>query len=97
MMTFDHAYISKKNFKRAADDILEYLKDFPRKEGYVNHWPQIAYLLADCKENNFCIWHTSVLENPFMIGNKAMKKSDCFEVYEELALFSSSQIAEDKK
>jgi len=90
VMTFDHAYLTRKNFKRAANDIREFLKDFPPKPGYVNHWPKIAELLDTLTCLNFGIHQTSVSENPFMKyggqgGTKVVKKSECYEVYETLS------------
>lgn len=44
MMTFDYAYVTKKDYKRAAADIRKFLADFPQPSEYVNHWPAIAEL-----------------------------------------------------
>jgi len=41
-MTYDYAYVSKKDFGRAAADIRKFLVDFPVNPQYVNHWPRIA-------------------------------------------------------
>jgi hypothetical protein len=87
IMTFDHAYLKKANFKRAAQDIRKFLADFPRDPQYVNHWPKIAEILesSDVEDvQNIGIQHTSVSENQFMDGSKARKKKDCYEVYETL-------------
>ena len=90
VMTFDHAYLSRKNFKRAAKDIRAFLADFPVNADYVNHWPKIADLLDTLDCRNFGIYHTSVSENPFYKygregGTRVRKKSECYEVYETVA------------
>lgn len=69
MMTFDNAYVKRKNFKRAAKDIRKFMQDFPKKEGKVNHWPAIADLFDKYRKKEchaIGIWHTSVTENPFL-------------------------------
>lgn len=48
MMTFDCAYVAKKDYKRAAVDIRKFLQDFPPIFGNVNHWPHIAELFESC-------------------------------------------------
>lgn len=66
MMTYDLAYVEKKNFQRAARDIRQFLKDFPPKQGYVNHWSKIAKVYEsdpDCEAIG--IHQTSVSDNPF--------------------------------
>ena len=37
-MTFDNAYVSRKDYGQAADHIREYLRDYPPKTGNVDHW-----------------------------------------------------------
>lgn len=66
MMTFDHAYVSKKNYQQAASDIRAFLKDFPQNPEHVNHWPAIAeYFDSNPDIPAIGFWHTSVSENPF--------------------------------
>lgn len=65
MMTFDHAYILRKDYRRAADDIDKFLSKYPSDPDRVNHWPTIAAYLrsATCPAIGF--WHTSVSDCPF--------------------------------
>ena len=65
-MTYDDAVIIKPDFKRAADDIRQFLKDFPVNPEYENHWPAILQIFEsdpDC--DSICFHWTSVSENPF--------------------------------
>lgn len=66
MMTFDHSYVLKRDFIRAAGDIRQWLSDFPPKPGYVNHWPTLA-VVYDGRPNAkaIAIHQTSVSENPW--------------------------------
>lgn len=43
-MTFDRAYVLKKDYGRAAADIRQFLEDFPVASGHANHWPHIVAL-----------------------------------------------------
>ncbi len=66
MMTYDKIYVSKKDYKRAASDILRFLGDFPVKKEYVNHWPEIAKLFdSDPDIPAIGFRHTSVSEDLF--------------------------------
>jgi len=66
MMTYDGVYILKKDYQRAAENIKAFLKDFPVKEGYANHWPRIAELLESQLDIPALGLHcTSVAENLF--------------------------------
>lgn len=92
VMTYDRAYVSKENYKRAASDIRTWLEHFPPKEGYVNHWVRIAEIFEsepDCEAIG--LHCTSVSENPFMgEWNEEKEEYDpidwdtAFEIYEEL-------------
>ena len=44
MMTYDRAYVERKDYAQAADDIEEFLRLLPPPESHVNHWPHIASL-----------------------------------------------------
>lgn len=44
MMTYDAAYVERKDYPRAAADIRRFLIDFPVPEDCANHWPTIAGL-----------------------------------------------------
>ena len=93
MMTYDRAYVSKKHFQQASDDIRKFLKDFPPNERYVNHWREIAeiYDAPDQGCENIGLYCTSVSDNPFL-GYWNEEKDDydiidwgeTFEIYDEL-------------
>jgi hypothetical protein len=66
MMTFDRAYVLKKDYAKAAADIRKFLEEFPQSNDIVNHWPHIATLFEsnpDIPAIGF--HHTSVSEDPF--------------------------------
>lgn len=42
MMTFDRAYVEKKDYARAAADIEEFLRLAPQPADRANHWPRLA-------------------------------------------------------
>jgi hypothetical protein len=65
MMTFDHAYIAKKDYQRAAGDIRTFLKEFPVPSNRVNHWPAIACILEKADAPAIGFQHTSVSEDPW--------------------------------
>ena len=66
MMTYDRAYISKANYPQAAKDIKQFLEDFPPREGYANHWNEIAGIYESSPDCEAIGLHcTSVSENPF--------------------------------
>lgn len=66
MMTFDRAYVLKKDYSRAARDIRLFLEDFPQDTSVANHWPSIAdYFESDPDVPAIGLWCTSVSENPF--------------------------------
>ena len=44
LMTFDYAYVAKKDYKRASADIQKFLQDFLPLFGQVNHWKVITEL-----------------------------------------------------
>lgn len=47
LMTFDRAYILKKNYEKAAADIEFFLKFFDIPKSTVNHWPRIAEIFKE--------------------------------------------------
>lgn len=66
MMTFDGAYVVKKDYKRASKDIEIFLKDFPQNPEHINHWPSIGVMFYnDLDIPAIGFWHTSVSNNPF--------------------------------
>ena len=66
MLTFDRAYVAKKNYKRMADAIRVFLKDLPIPSDYSNHWPAFADLFdSDPDVPGIGLYGTSVGENPF--------------------------------
>ena len=91
LMTFDRAYIAKKDYARAAADIEKFLEDFP-EDNRVNHWPEIAALLkSDPEYPAFGIHCTSVSENPFQgpwdeetEEYGPTRWESCFNIYEAL-------------
>ena len=46
MMTYDHAYVKREDYQRAAEDIRTFLADFPMPAERANHWPRIAEIFA---------------------------------------------------
>jgi len=92
MMTYDRAYVSKKDYARAATDIKKFLEDFPPKEGYVNHWPRMIEIYeSDPDIPAIGLYCTSFTEDPFEGGwNEDKGEYDqpdweqCFDIYEEL-------------
>lgn len=92
MMTFDRAYVSKTDYKRAASDIRLFLRDFPEDETKVNHWNRIEeYFESNPDVPAIGFWCTSVSENPFH-GSWNEEKEDyeppdwneCCDIYKEL-------------
>lgn len=85
MMTFDTAYVLRKDYARAATDIRQFLQDFPQATGYVNHWPTIADLYeSDPKIPAIGIYQTSVSENPFKDHRGRNRWSQTYSIYDEL-------------
>jgi hypothetical protein len=66
MMTFDRAFVLRKDYHRAAKDIEHFFDDFPYSSDYVNHWPTIIRVF---EANHFIpaigFHMTSVSVNPF--------------------------------
>ena len=90
-MTFDMAYVSKQNYSRAAEDIRNFLADFPPVDKYVNHWPAIAKMYEDCPDSPaIALHHMSVGESIITEWDEDLEeyvpigKDKLFEVYEEL-------------
>ncbi len=50
IMTFDHNYIKRKHFKRAAEDIRQFFEEFKIPENCVNHWPKVVSVLESNPE-----------------------------------------------
>lgn len=66
MMTFDRAYVMRKDYPRAAADIREFLRIVPQPEDHVNHWPRIAELFESDPDIPAIGLHcTSVSDDPF--------------------------------
>ncbi len=92
LISFDRAFILKKDFKQAAQDIRAFLKDFPQPENHINHWFSIAdYLEADPNVPAIGFHMTSVSENPFHGDWNEVdetydppKWSKCYSVYDEI-------------
>lgn len=104
MMTFDHAYVRKEHFARAAKDIRKWIETYPQDDLHVNHWPAIAEVYEsdpDCYA--LAIYQTSVSENPFQ-GPYNEEKDDydlidwitTYEIYEELDSLCNKGVQETK-
>lgn len=66
MLTFDRAYVAKKDYPRMARAIRKFLKDFPPHPGHANHWSEIAELLEGNPDiPGIGLYCTSVSEDPF--------------------------------
>jgi|GEM_PF-921461 len=66
MLTFDRAYVARKDYARMAAAIHTFLHDFPPKPGCVNHWEVIAHLLESNPDiPGIGLYCTSVSEDPF--------------------------------
>lgn len=94
MMTFDRAYVERKDYARAASDIEEFLRIFPQPEGRANHWPRIAEIFRNDPDIPAIGLHcTSVSEDPFQgLWNEEREEyeqpdwSRCWSVYDDDAL-----------
>jgi len=94
MMTFDRAYVEKKDYAKAADDIREFLRMAPPPGQNVNHWPRIADLFeSDPAIPAIGLHCTSVSEDPFQ-GQWNEEREDydqpdwsrCWSVYDDPAM-----------
>lgn len=97
MMTFDRAYVLKKDYGRAAADIREFLRTGSFDSAHVNHWPHLAELFESNPEIPAIGLHcTSVGEDPFQ-GEWNEEREDydqpdwdaCWSVYDDEALPSN--------
>ena len=94
MMTYDGAYVDKKDFKRAESDIRKCLFDllYDYDKLAVNHWPKIADVFKkDQGYHRIGLWCTSVCENPFngewneeLEEYEPIDNDSIFNLYEEL-------------
>ena len=67
MMTFDRAYVMRKDYAKAASNIREFLREFPDINPADNHWCSIAaYYDLNPKVPAIGLWCTSVSQNPFL-------------------------------
>ena len=92
-LTFDGAYIAKKDYKTAAQDIRGFFERYPIKKEYVNHWPTIIKHLEsdpDCPAIGFywtsCgddFWELPTNDEGEEEGD--FNWSNAFDVYEEYA------------
>lgn len=100
-LTFDRAYVLKKNFERLSADISKFLKDFPWEPRHVNHWPRIAAICLTCDAPAIGLRCTTVSQNTFRgPWNEETETYDpldwstAFEVYEDLDAMDSRKDAE---
>jgi len=92
MLTFDRAYVLKKDYLRAAKDIRLSLSELAIKSGRVNHWPRIAEIFeSNSNIPAIGLWCTSVSDDPFEgPWNEKEEKHDpldwntTFDVYKNL-------------
>lgn len=97
MMTYDRAYVSKKDYGMAAEDIRKFIEDFPKESGRVNHWTRIMEIYnSDPDIPAIGLYCTSVSEDPFNGSwNEEKEEYDqpdwdqCFDIYEELDALDS--------
>ena len=67
MLTFDRAYVEKRNYEAMAAAIRQFLMDFPPKLGHANHWPRLAELFeSKPRPPAIGLYVTSVSEDPFL-------------------------------
>lgn len=98
MMTYDRAYVERKDFARAADDIDEFLRIAPPPAEHVNHWPRIAEILRGNPDiPAIGLYCTSVAEDPFQgPWNEEAEEYDqpdwstCWSVYDDDAFADSA-------
>jgi hypothetical protein len=91
-MTYDRVYVVKADYKRAAEDIRAFLRDFPQNPNRVNHWPRMIELFeSDPDIPAIGLYCTSVSEDPFDGPWNEEKEehdqpdwSDCHSVYEQI-------------
>jgi len=101
MMTYSRAYILKKDYSRAAQDIRKFLSDFLVPANNVNHWPRIA----EFYESNpdipaIGLWVTSLSENPFQ-GEWNEEKGDydqidwtqAYDLYEQIDALEMPEVS----
>lgn len=66
LLTFDRAYVIKKDYARMARDIRQFLQDHPGNPEYVNHWPMLAeFFESDPDYPAIGLHVNSVLDDPF--------------------------------
>lgn len=92
MMTFDRAYVIKKDYEEAAKHIRLFLNDYPPESNKVNHWPRIAEIFESNPDiPAIGLYCTSVSEDPFE-GEYDEEKEEygqpdweqCFDIYKDL-------------
>lgn len=67
MMTFDRAYVLKKDYAKAAADIRRFMLELPQSPDFVCNWPKIAEIFeSDPDIPAIGFHHTSVSEDPFL-------------------------------
>ena len=94
MMTFDRAYVERKDYSQAAADIEEFMKIAPPPENHVNHWPHIAELFRSNPDiPAIGLYCTSVSEDPFQgAWNEETEEHEqpdwgqCWSIYDDDAL-----------
>lgn len=66
MLTFDRAYVAKKDYSRMAEAIRKFLVDFPPNPAATNHWQRLYNLfVSDPDIPGIGLYCTSVGDDPF--------------------------------
>ena len=102
-LTFDRAYVLKKDYAQAAADIRQFLEDFPVASGHANHWPRIAALFeSDPEFPAIGFRWTSVSEDTFHGAWNEEKEeydppdwSECWSLYDEPKAAHGVSVAHD--
>ena len=100
-LTFDRAYVLKKDYAQAAADIRQFLEDFPVASGHVNHWPRIVALFeSDPEFPAIGFRWTSVSEDTFHGAWNEEKEeydppdwSKCWSLYDDPAVHAGVSVA----
>ena len=91
MLTYDRAYVLKKDYGRMAEDLKKFNADFPMHDK-MNHWPKLEELFkSDPDIPAIGLYCTSIGDNPFEGEFNEEKDEydppnwgDCYDFYSEL-------------
>lgn len=66
LFTLDHIYVLKKDYRRFAKDLRQFLDDTLISANHVNHWPLIAQRFEmEPDYPAMSLWCTSVVDDPW--------------------------------